>query len=84
MSIENDEEKRIKSKTWYDDMCMWFALVMLVGGAGAFGYGAVSKISNYIKGKKHLAKVQTLREQSTKPEPIQFNAALKNMQDKAK
>lgn len=84
MAIENDEEKRMKSKTWYDDMCMWFALVMMVGGASALGYGAVASISNYIKGKKHDAKVSTLREQPTKSEPMQFNAALKNMHDKAK
>ena len=83
MTIENDEEKRIKSKTWYDDMCMWFAFVMMVGGAGALGYGVVANIADYIKGKKHIAKVSTLREQS-KPESMPFNAALKNMQEKAK
>ena len=83
MTIENDEEKRIKSKTWYDDMCMWFALVMVVGGASVLGYAVVSNITDYIKGKKPIAKVRTLREQP-KPESTPFNAALKNMQEKAK
>lgn len=83
MDITNDEEKRIKAKTWYDNMCMWFALVMMVGGASALGYGAVSNIVDYIKGRKHIAKVHTLREQP-KPESVPFNTALKNMQEKAK
>ncbi len=84
MVVKNDEEKRMESRTWYDDMCMWFALVMVVGGVGIFGYGAFTSISDYIKGKKHVANVRTLREQPAKPESIQFNAVLKSMFDKAK
>ena len=39
--------------------------------------------NDYIKGRKHIAKVHTLREQP-KPESVPFNTALKNMQEKAK
>lgn len=49
MDIKDDEEKRMKSRNWYDDLCMWCAAMMLAGGVGVLVYGAGASIYDSIK-----------------------------------
>lgn len=49
MDIKDDEEKRMKSRNWYDDLCMWCAAMMLAGGVGVLVYGAGATIYDSIK-----------------------------------
>ena len=52
MIEQNDEMKRMESRTWYDDLCMWAGVgCALLGGAALIG-GAVASIGDSIKKNK--------------------------------
>jgi hypothetical protein len=82
MAEQKDEIERMKSKTWYDDLCMVFAALMMAGGVVALGYGAIASISESIKAQKSVKPINASKNIEAKSIP--FDTAVRKMNELAK
>jgi hypothetical protein len=86
MKEQNDEMKRMESRTWYDDFCMWAGVIVALAGGAALIGGAVASIATSIKDAKAKKAAPATKGTTShiKPNTIPFYVACNNMLNQSK
>lgn len=69
-----DKAPTKKKNDWYNDFLMLSAVVVMLFGIGALGYGAIASISNSIKNRRVIK-----MNKQTGANTVNYNSAFKQM-----